>query len=219
MCLSAEVDLVAGVAVGSIALDACRHVRKPSEKALAALPLLLAGHQLVESLVWFGLEGRVAASVAHSAAWLYLAIAFGVLPVLVPIAVGAMEPGTGPRRVRPFLAVGIGVAIMLMYPVARGPIDVSIRDYHVAYQVDLWQGGLLVALYILVTCGAMLTSKIDYVRWFGAANLMVAIALTWATKTGFISLWCLWAAVTSVGIALHLRRSESWSQLAAGPMQ
>ena len=44
MCFSAEADLVTGVVVGAIAIDALRHVRQPSDRALAAIPAILAGH-------------------------------------------------------------------------------------------------------------------------------------------------------------------------------
>jgi hypothetical protein len=41
----------------------------------------------------------------------------------------------------------------------------------------------------------------------GLANLGAVIALGWITFTGFTSLWCAWAALTSVAIAVYLRRS------------
>jgi hypothetical protein len=45
-------------------------------------------------------------------------------------------------------------------------------------------------------------------RWYGAANLVVVAALSWYASTAFISLWCLWAAITSVAIAAHLRFAD-----------
>jgi hypothetical protein len=41
----------------------------------------------------------------------------------------------------------------------------------------------------------------------GLANLSAVIALGWITFTGFTSLWCAWAALTSIAIAAYLRRS------------
>lgn len=208
MCFSAEADVVAGIVVGAIGIDAVRHVRQPSERALAALPVVLGVHQLIEAFVWWGLDDRVPSAVERTSVWLYLVLAFGVLPVLVPFAVRAVEPATDRRRFRVFVATGIGVAAVLMYAVVRGPVDASIEGHHISYVVDLWHGGLIVALYVFATCGAMLLSKHDHVRWFGAANLVAAAFLAWLDKTSFISLWCLWAAVTSVAIAAHLRYAE-----------
>ena len=75
MCFSSQADLVGGVVIG---VDTVGHCRRPREVALASLPLLLAGHQLVEAFVWWGLQGRVAPAVGRGAMWAYLAFAFGV---------------------------------------------------------------------------------------------------------------------------------------------
>jgi hypothetical protein len=208
MCFSVEADLVAGFAVGAIGIDALRHVRRPAEKALAALPILLAGHQLTEAFVWWGLQGHLPDSVWRSAMWLYLAVAFGVLPILIPIAVGALEPEANRRRVAVFGAIGLAVGVRLMYAVVRGPIEASIDGHRIAYRADLWHGGLLVVLYILATTGSLLISHHNHVQWFGASNLVAALFLAWMDQKGFISLWCVWAAITSGAIALHLRLAD-----------
>ena len=36
-------------------------------------------------------------------------------------------------------------------------------------------------------------------------NLIAVTVLAWLMATGVISLWCAWAAVTSIVIVLHLR--------------
>jgi hypothetical protein len=97
------------------------------------------------------------------------------------------------------------VALALMYAVVRGPVDAHIRERHIEYSADLWSGGLLVALYVVATCAPLLASRYRHVRWFGVGNVLVAAALAWLSQTAFISLWCLWAAVSSVAIVLHLR--------------
>lgn len=97
MCFSAEADVVAAVVVGGIGVDALRHVRHRREVLLGALPMVFAVHQLIEAFVWWGLDGRVDWEIGRAALWWYLAIAF-VLPVLVPLAVRAVEPSTCARR-------------------------------------------------------------------------------------------------------------------------
>jgi hypothetical protein len=207
MCFSPEVDVAAGLLVGAVGIDTLRHVRRRAELALAVLPLVFAVHQLVESFVWWGLEGKVSAAVGHRAEWVYLAIAFGVLPVLVPIAVGALEPAARRRRTQVLTVVGVVVASALMYAVVRGPITATIEGHHVSYDADLWHGDFLAGLYVVATCGSMLVSHHAHVRAYGLVNLGAVVLLAWLNQSAFISLWCVWAGVTSVAIDLHLRHA------------
>ena len=205
MCFSAQADLVAVVVIGAVGVDALRHVRHGAELPLAALPVVLASHQLIEVIVWW--RSDVPDSLWRTAVWLYLVIAFGVVPVLVPVAVGALEPVAHRRRVAGFTIVAIAVAALLLWAVVRGPIVATVDAHQINYRVNLWHGGVLVALYLLATTGSLLLSSRRYVRIFGAANLGAASVLAWLNQSGFISLWCVWAAVTSLGIAVHLRRA------------
>ena len=205
MCFAPEADLATGVAVGVVAIDALRHVERRAELPLATIPLVLAGHALIESVVWVGLEGHVREAVWRTALWLYLVIVFSVLPVLVPVAVGVLEPVTRRRQVAIPTAVGAVVSTVLTYAIVRGPVDATIEGHHIRYQVDLWHGGLIVGLYLLATCGSLLWSSQRHVRWFGVASLVAAGVLLWFDKSAFVSLWCAWAAITSVAICVHLR--------------
>lgn len=205
MCFSPEVDLVTGVVIVAIGADAVRHVDRRSQLPLALLPMVLGMHQLVESVVWWGLEGRISDGVWQVARWLYLSIAFGLVPVWVPLAVGALEGHLMAQRTRWLTALGVVVAAMLMTGVIRGPIDSRIEGHHIDYDVDLWQGGLLVVFYVVATCGSLLLSEHARVRRFGMVNLAVVVALAALDQGAFISLWCAWAAVTSLAISLQLR--------------
>ncbi len=205
MCFSATADLVMGAGVIAVGVDAMRHVRVPQHRWVAALPLVLGTHQLIEALVWRGLSGDVRESVWRAAMWVYLTMAFGLVPILVPAAVGALEPVVHRRRMLFFTLLGTVVAVLLMSAVVRGPIEAAIEVRHISYTVDLWHGGLLVFLYVIATCGSLLASSHRAVRWFGAANMVAVLVLAWLYETAFISLWCAWAAITSISIALWLR--------------
>ncbi|MGB8861165.1 MAG: DUF6629 family protein [Ilumatobacteraceae bacterium] len=205
MCFSATADIVGGVIVGGIGVDALRHAHQPAQRLLASVPFVFAAHQLIEAVVWGGLRGNLAESAGRAATWAYLAIAFGIVPILVPVAVAALEPAARYRRMAAFTTLGTLVAGVLMYSVIRGPITAEIEGHHIAYDADLNRGGLLVALYVVATCGSLLASHHLHVRWFGAINLVVVVVLAWVDQTAFVSLWCAWAAATSLCIALHLR--------------
>jgi hypothetical protein len=210
MCFSPEADIVAGFAITAIGADTLRHVRHRRELPLASVPLLLGTHQLTETFVWWGERGTVSETTGNLAMWVYLVIAFCVLPILIPAGVMGIEP-TAKRRwlMTSMLALGAGVSSVLAFQMATGgPVVVEERPYHLYYEPHLTYGGLLVALYILAACVPLLMSRYRHVVAFGVANLGAALVLAWTIKSGFTSLWCGWAAVASGAIALHLRYTE-----------
>jgi len=207
VCFSAEADLLGGILVGTIGFDVVRHVhRRRDHLALASLPLLLAAHQLDEAFVWWGLQGHVGSEVGRIATWVYLLFAFVVLPIYVPMAVLALEP-PGRRRVTiiPFVGLGVVVSGVLLAAMVRGPVTAELAHYHLSYGTGLDSGTLIVAAYVVATCGSLLFSGYRQVAIFGVVNLIAVAVLARLTIDGFASLWCAWAAITSGAIAAHLR--------------
>jgi hypothetical protein len=207
VCFSPQADLVGGVVIGAIGVDAIRHVQKRhGHVALAALPLLLGIHQIIEAFVWWGLQGHDPHELERVALWAYLLIAFVVLPILVPVAVLLNEPRPHRRRIMvPLVMLGVAVASVLFAAMVRGPVDVRLRSYHLAYSIELSHGGFIVALYVLAICGTLLLSSSRRVVTFGIANLIAVAVIAWLTIDGFASVWCGWAAISSGAIALHMR--------------
>jgi hypothetical protein len=207
MCFSAGADVVGGVVIGAIGVDVLRHVGGRRRYALlAALPLLLAAHQLVEAFVWWGLQGDVPAAIGHLATWVYLVFAFVVLPILVPVAIMVLEP-EGRRRLTmvPFVVLGVVVSGLLLAAMVRGPVTATLADHYVGYSTDLHAGRLVVMLYVTATCGALILSGVRDIARFGVINLVAVVLLAQLTIDGFASLWCAWAAISSAAFAIHLR--------------
>lgn len=213
MCFSAQADLVGGTVVALLGVDALRHVRQRREIAIAALPLLLGAHQLVETFVWWGLQGHVAEQVGEVATWIYLLIAFVVLPLYLPFAIWRMELTASRRRlIAPLMGVGIAVSAVLLLAMVEGPVSAALESNHIAYDTGITYGGIIVLAYVIVTCGPLLLSGYRYVVAFGMVNLVAVVVLAMLARSGFASLWCAWAAVTSGMIVLHLRHEPRRSQ-------
>jgi hypothetical protein len=207
MCFSAEADLCTGIVVGAVGIDALRHVRKPHQIALAVTPVLFALHEIDESFVWWGLHGQVSYPVEHAAIYVFLAVAF-VLPFWVPFAMLGVETRVHRRQLMAaLLVVGTLTTVALLVAVVRGPVGATIDGSHIAYSADISYAGILIALYVVATCGSCLVASSRWLVLLGLANLGAVIALGWITFTGFTSLWCAWAALTSVAIAVYLRRT------------
>ncbi len=216
MCFSPEADLVTGVVAGAFGVDALRHVRRPQQLALAALPLLLGAHTLDESVVWWGLRGQVSEPATHVAIYVFLAFAF-LLPFLVPLALFGVETVRGRRRwMLALLAMGAVTSALLLVDIVRSPVGASIDGSHIAYVSGGSDALLLGVLYVLATCGALLVASSRLLAVFGLVNVAAVIALTWLTFTGLTSLWCAWAALTSVVVVIYLRRVSGAASGGAG---
>ena len=207
MCFSPEADLVGGLVVGAIGIDAIRHVdHRPGHVALASLPLLLGAHQVVEAFVWWGLQGHVSHGVGRAALWIYLLIALVVLPLYVPLAVFVLER-TGRRRweMAPFVAMGGVVAVTLFVAMVRGPVRATLAPYRLDYCVGTGIGFPITVVYVVAVCGALILSGHRLLVAFGVANVAVLPIIVWLADDGFASLWCAYAALAAGVIALYMR--------------
>ena len=86
MCFSAQADFVSGAVIAGIGVATLTKVEKPRELALGIVPLALGLHQLVEGFIWLGLHDKISQGATDFATHLYLAFAWVVLPVLLPVA-------------------------------------------------------------------------------------------------------------------------------------
>jgi hypothetical protein len=216
VCFSPQADVVGGVLICAIGVDAVRHIHQRREFiALAWIPVLLGVHQFIEALVWLWLQGHVPRAIGHVALWAYLLIAFVVLPVFIPLAVIALEPTRRRKQMMaPFAVLGAVIAVTLFAAMLRGPVGVKLAPYHLSYSIQLSDGFWVVALYVVAVCGPLLVSGYRDVALFGVVNLVAVIVIARLTISGFASVWCGWAAVSSAAIALHCRFAKPRPQRA-----
>ncbi|MFC8583751.1 DUF6629 family protein [Streptomyces sp. NPDC057217] len=199
MCWSAAADLWAGLGIGAVGVASLASVRRPGDAPLAALPLLLGAHQVVEAAVWHAGGGAGPATLA------WAVIALPLLPLWIPVGVlTAARPVDRPRLFVP-LAVGLATACLLAYRLATRPVTAEIRGRTLGYVVDLPYAPLLLAAYLLATVGALLLARDRLLRLLGlltGAGTAVC-ALLWTTE--FVSTWCALAAVASLSLLVWVR--------------
>ncbi|TXL87871.1 hypothetical protein OIE71_01440 [Streptomyces sp. NBC_01725] len=200
MCWSATADLTAGICVGAIGVGCVARVRRVRDLPLAALPLLLGAHQIVESVVWDSGGGAGPATTA------WAVIALPLLALWVPLAVLAASPPGTRRRLAVPLVSGVATAAALSYYLATGTVTADIRGHTIGYSVHLPRPEIVVAGYLLATVGALLLAGDRTVRLLGVlvAAGAVLCALIWRLE--FISTWCAFAAIVSVVMLGWVRR-------------
>jgi len=207
VCFSPEADLVAGIVVSGVGVDALRRVPHRRYLPLALLPLVLGLHQVVEAFAWWGMEGDLPHPVGDTAAWIYLAVAFLLLPPLVPGAIFSAEADRKRRAgLFPFVVLGAGVAVALLPGLLNSGAGGEVACRYIAYDAGISYGDYVLPSYVAAVCAPMLLSGSRRLLIFGVANLVVVALLGWLLARGVISLWCVWAAVTSVVVDL-----EVWS--------
>ncbi|MDH6622514.1 hypothetical protein M2271_000301 [Streptomyces sp. LBL] len=201
MCWSATTDLVAGTAVAGVGVACVARVRRVRDLPLAALPLLLGAHQIVESVVWESRGGSGPATLA------WAVIALPLLAVWVPAGTLCAAPPHARRRLGLLLTVGVATAATLAYGLATGPVTAEIRGHTVGYTFGLPHTPLLIAGYLVATVGSLLLSGDRRLLVLGVL-VAVGAAACWALwRLEFVSTWCALAAVCSVALLrwIHTR--------------
>ena len=181
---------------------------------LAAIPLLFAAQQLIEGFVWREAEaGQVVSS-----AWVtaYVAFAKVLWPAYAPLAILLVEPVAQRRRL---LAICAAAGLAISTDLARGLATYTQwavqAEGHLRYAtmqpVPLW----IAFAYVAVVAVALLASSRPAIRLFGLLALTGALIGALTAPLAFPSVWCFFAAGSSLVLAAHFHRRKSDHRLAA----
>lgn len=192
MCWSATADLTAGTVITAVGIACLVRTRRVRDLPIAALPLILGAHQLIEAAVWHSGGGCGPATTA------WAAIALPLLPVWVPFGVLlAAAPELRPRLRRP-LAAGLATGAYLSYCLATRPVRAEIRGHTLGYGVNIPWMPLVLAGYLFATIGSLLISGARWLRLLGLVLAAGALVCTLLWRLEFASTWCAFAAAASV---------------------
>ena len=209
MCFSATANFVGSGFLGAVGVVTLTKVKHRRELLFAALPTLFAVHQFIEGFVWLGLDGILSPAVAHNMGAAFMLYAQGLLPFLLPLSVLLFEPDVkSRRRMLPFLALGGGTTLYILWALMAYPLQLYIRGNSIVYINQATNNTAVAVLYVIATCGSLFFSKVKAMVVFGAANLAILLAVMAFKRYAFTSLWCAYAAVASVIILAYFWRSS-----------
>ena len=192
--------------MGAVTLTKVKHRR---ELLFASLPTLFAVHQFIEGFVWLGLDGVLSDKVTHNMGAAFVLYAQGLLPFLIPLSVVLFEPNTkSRRRMLPFLAIGTATTLYMLWALIAYPLKIFVEGNSIVYINDGTNNTWLAVLYVISTCGTLFFSKVRDMVIFGAANLIILLAVMAVKRYAFTSLWCAYAAVASVIILAYFWKSR-----------
>ena len=209
MCFSAAANFVGSGILGTLGVITFTQVKHRRELLFAALPTLFAIHQFIEGFVWLGLDGVLSPAVTHATAAAFMLYAQGLLPFLMPLSVMLFEPTVKcRRRMLPFLIVGTGTALYILWALTAYSLDVYVKNNSIVYINQATNNTAVAILYVIATCGSLFFSKIKDMIAFGAANLIILLVVMAVKRYAFTSLWCAYAAVASLIILVYFWQSN-----------
>jgi hypothetical protein len=209
VCFSATANFVGSGVLGAIGVATLTKVKHKRELLFASLPALFALHQFTEGFVWLGLDGILSPTVTRDMGAAFVLYAQGLLPFLIPLSVLLFEPdGVGRKRMIPFLALGTGTTLYMLWALIAYPLHIYVRDNSIVYINDGTNNTALGVLYVIATSGTLFFSKVRDMVIFGAANLVILLTVMAVKRYAFTSLWCAYAAVASVIILAYFWKTQ-----------
>jgi hypothetical protein len=208
MCFSATANFVGSTVLAGVGVVTLTKVKHRRELLFAALPVLFAIHQFIEGFVWLGLDGILSPKVAHNMGAAFMLYAQGLLPFILPLSVILFEADAkSRRRMQPFLILGTLTALYILWALTAYPTQVFVKGNSIVYINQATNNEAVAVLYVIVTCGSLLFSKIKDMVIFGIANLAILLAVMAFKRYAFTSLWCAYAAVARVIILAYFWKS------------
>ncbi len=209
MCFSATANFVGSGALAAIGVVTLTKVKHRRELLFAALPTLFAVHQFIEGFVWLGLDGILSPAVTRDMGAAFMLYAQGLLPFLLPLSVFLFEPdGKGRRRMLPFLIIGGGTALYILWALTAYPLEIYVRGDSIVYINQATNNTAVAVFYVIATCGSLFFSNVRSMVVFGAANLIILLVVMEVKRYAFTSLWCAYAAIASLIILAYFWRSS-----------
>jgi hypothetical protein len=206
MCFSATASFITAGVTAACGAFALGHTAKLRELPLASIPFVFAAQQGTEGLLWLTLDGRLPPTGRTLLVNGFVAIALSLWPVLIPVSVALIER----RRTRRTIAWCIAVVGAALSALAAGlifhhPFGVSIQSLRLCYISPVPFPIAAVLIYVLCACAPLLITSEPALKPFGfmvAAGMIVSAAFYFLD---FISVWCFFAAASSVTICLYYR--------------
>jgi hypothetical protein len=208
MCFSATANFVGSGVLATVGAATLTRIKHRREFLFAALPLLFAIHQFIEGFVWLGLDGILSPAVAHNMGAAFMLYAQGLLPFLLPLSIVLFEPdGPSRKRMLPFLGIGVGTTLYILWALTAFPLQLYVKENSIVYINQATNNTTVAVFYVIATCGSLFVSKNKMMVVFGAANLIIVLAVMAVKRYAFTSLWCAYAAVASVIILAYFWKS------------
>lgn len=214
MCFCAGASFAASAGLAVIGIAAQRLVTTPHQRMFATIPLLFAMQQAAEGIVWLTVNNPEYKMLTLIGVYTFLTYAFIVWPFWIPFSVSLMER-TRKRKslLQGISLLGAGISLFLGWLLVKHGAQASIINHSVYYDVARPKGYVepLTFLYAVTTIAPFFIVIMRGARLFGFLILASFIAAYSIWRTNFVSVWCFFAALISVGVlaVLYWRHQDN----------
>jgi len=216
MCFSATASFTAAAIAGSIGTVTLWTAAKQGHRAMlpiAAFPALFAAQQAVEGLLWLDLARPEPGTCRPILVHAFLGYAEIFWPVFAPLAAWLIEPVQWRRRLIGIcLATGGALSAYLLWKMIGSPYTASPATGHIVYRnaVDYPDG--IEIPYVLATTISLLLSSHRMIQLLAVVILGGFALAWWSYHQSYISVWCFFAALSSVLVYLFVRQAPATGQ-------
>lgn len=215
MCFSAAASFSASAVCAAAGVMAIRRADR-ADLPLALIPMIFALHQAIEGLVWM----THAEGWGRHAGYAFAIIAFCLWPVYVPIASWLSELDARRRKFMLFF-VGLGAVIALLAAqVLYFGLIIDFATHQIQYLPTTPYPLIFDYLYTACVVGPFWMHRSPYMKIFGCLILAFFAVSTLYFNPARYSVWCFFAALSSVVVYLFIRAraeaGEPGSAAAAG---
>ncbi len=211
MCFSTAASFGAGVILSGVAILAARQVTDPKQTAFAAIPVIFAIQQFVEGFVWLSLTQESWAEWTRPSSFIFLFFAEVLWPMWVPFALLLLEKDQRTRKVlRIIFGLGFIFGMHTLYYLLLNNYDVRIADHHVLYKLH-FPLTFVVFTWIAYGIGTIMPAFLSSApkMWvFGLPMALSFLVALFFYPSYVISVWCFFAALMSVFVAVQLMISK-----------
>ena len=203
MCFSATASFGSGVVLTAVGVATLAKTKHRSEWVFAAIPLLFGIQQIAEGFTWLTLMHSEDMKWQTLAVNSFLFFSHILWPVWIPLSVYLMEKEPVRKKIyAAILGLGIVLAVSELYCMIVFPTIAIVNQSHIDYTVAFprWYAIITEGVYFVVTLLPCYISSVKRMWLFGYCLTLTLVMSAIFYKMYVVSIWCFFAALTSVVI-------------------
>ena len=217
MCFSPSASFTSGILLTGLGVASLKKNSVPNKTLFASIPLAFGLQQISEGFVWLSLQQSAFAAAEKPAMYAFLLMARVVWPVLMPAAVLRMEEdATRKKALRWFVWPGALVALYYSACLLFLHVAPNIEGRHVQYVSDFPEVLAVpaFALYLGASIPPLFLSRVRGTTVLGLVLLVSSMVTAVFYIEYLTSVWCFFAAISSVIIYAILQKHTAEAQRA-----